>query len=65
MMHAIGIAWTVVAWFFLLSVAAAPFVVLVRKARARGKRLFVDVPNKRLGPPPDRPVQIDHRWDAM
>ena len=64
MMHAIGIAWNVAAIFFLLSAAAAPFVVLVRKARARGKRLFRDEPLKRLrGLHPD--AREDHRWDAM
>ena len=48
MMHAIGIAWNIAAVWFLLSVAAAPFVVLVRKARDRGKRKFRDEPLKRL-----------------
>ena len=50
-------------------VVAVGFIVLViltvRKARARGKRLFVDEPAKRLGPPPAHTPEIDHRWDAM
>lgn len=53
----------------LWELAAASFIVLVilgvRKARARGKRLFVDGPAKRLGPPPAHPPVVDHRWDAM
>lgn len=48
---------------------AATLIVLViltiRKARARGKRLFVDLPAKRLGPPPEQEPYVDHRWDAM
>lgn len=53
----------------LWEIGAATFIVLViltvRKARARGKRLFVDLPAARLGPPPKRPPVVDHRWDAM
>ena len=48
-------------------VVAVGFLVLViltvRKARARGKRLFADEPTARikaLGPD----MRIDHRWDA-
>lgn len=37
---------------------------LIMRARARGKRLFVDLPAKRLGPPRPAP-KVDHRWDAM
>ncbi len=55
-----AVAWIALSWLFLAAV-----VWTVRKARARGKRLFRDLPNQRLGPPPDRPVQIDHRWDAL
>ena len=63
-MRVLGIAWNVAAVFFLLSAAAAPFVVLVRKARARGKRLFRDLPNERLrGLHAD--TRQDHRWDAL
>ena len=62
---AFGLIWDISAWFFIASVVAAPVVVVVRKARARGKRLFVDEPLKRLGPPPVNAPQIDHRWDAM
>ena len=62
---AIGLAWDITVWFFIASVITAPFVALVRKCRARGKRMFVDLPATRLGPPPaDRP-HVDHRWDAM
>lgn len=53
----------------LWEIGAATFIVLViltvRKARARGKRLFRDLPAQRLGPPPARPPVVDHRWDAM
>lgn len=56
----IQIAWELGAVTFLALV-----VLAIRKARARGKRLFVDLPMKRLGPPPDQQPQIDHRWDAL
>jgi hypothetical protein len=64
-MRWLGYAWDAAAWFFLLSVASAPFVALVVKCKARGKRKFVDLPMQRLGPPPTRPHVVDHRWDAM
>ena len=38
-----SVAWITLSWLFLASV-----VWTVRKARARGKRLFVDEPNERL-----------------
>lgn len=56
----IQIAWEIGAVAFLAAV-----VLGIRKARARGKRLFVDLPMERLGPPPSRQPQIDHRWDAL
>lgn len=52
-----------VAW----ELAAATFIVLVilgvRKARARGKRLFVDGPTARIKAK-TADTRIDHRWDA-
>jgi hypothetical protein len=51
-------AWLIPSWLFLALV-----VWTIRKARARGQRLFVDGPNQRLqGLRPD--TRIDHRWDA-
>lgn len=55
-----AVLWELAALAFLALV-----VFTVRKARARGKRLFVDLPNQRLGPPPAHTPEIDHRWDAM
>ena len=51
----------------LWEVAAVSFLVLViltvRKARARGKRLFADEPTARIkGLSAD--TRVDHRWDA-
>ena len=51
----------------LWEVAAVAFLVLVilgiRKARARGKRLFADEPTARIkGLSAD--TRMDHRWDA-
>ena len=47
--------------------AAASFIVLVvltvRKARARGRRLFRDEPMARIDKLAQPPVS-DHRWDA-
>lgn len=37
---------------------------LVMRARARGRRLFRDLPAKRLGPRRHVP-EIDHRWDVV
>lgn len=64
-MRWLGIAWNIAAGWFLVSVIAAPFFLVIRKARARGKRLFVDLPAERLGPPPVHASHVDHRWDAM
>ena len=47
-MRWLGYTWDAVAWFFLLSVAAAPVVAIIRKARARGKRKFRDEPLARV-----------------
>jgi len=59
-----GLAWDAVAIFFLLSVASASLIGLVRKARARGRRLLRDLPMQRLqGMHPD--TRIDHRQDAL
>lgn len=55
-----AVLWELIAVSFLALV-----VLTIRKARARGKRLFVDLPAKRLGPPPAKPPYVDHRWDAM
>ena len=44
-----GIAWNLAALLFLASVASALVIVAVRKVRAR--RLFRDLPNRRLGVP--------------
>lgn len=52
--------WELAVIAFLVSV-----VLTVRKARARSKRLFVDLPAKRLGPRPKTTPYVDHRWDAM
>jgi hypothetical protein len=62
-MRWLGLAWDLAAWFLITSVIAAPLVALVRKCKARGKRLFRDLPAQRLeGLHPD--TRIDHRWDA-
>ncbi len=47
-MRWLGYAWNVVAIFFVLSVASASLIGLVRKARARGRRLFRDEPLARV-----------------
>jgi hypothetical protein len=63
-MRWLGYAWNISAVFFLLSVAAAPFFLLVRKARARGRRKFRDEPLARV-----RALHQDtshlHEMDAM
>lgn len=62
-MRWLGYAWEAATWWFLLSVVSAPGFLLVHAARARGRRLFRDLPNERvdhLAAAPD----IDHRWDA-
>lgn len=54
----IAALWELIAAAFLVLV-----VFTVRKARARGKRLFVDEPTARIkGLSAD--TRIDHRWDA-
>lgn len=54
----IAVLWELIAAAFLVLV-----VFTVRKARARGKRLFVDEPTARIkGLSAD--TRIDHRWDA-
>jgi hypothetical protein len=59
----LGLVWTVAAWYFLASILAAPFFLLIRWARARSKRLFVDGPTKRSKAL--RPVLTDdHYWDS-
>lgn len=55
-----GTLWQLAAIAFLALV-----ILTVHKARARGRRLFKDLPLQRLGPPPEHPQQIDHRWDAL
>lgn len=51
----------------LWEIGAATFIVLViltvRKARARGRRLFRDEPNARIDALAKAP-DLDHRWDA-
>lgn len=44
----IGLAWTLAAWFLILSAFAAPLVALVVKCKARGKRKFRDEPLARV-----------------
>ena len=62
--RAIQIAWTLAAWFLFASILAAPFVALVQRARARGRRLFRDQPNEVLRQlHPD--TRLDHRQDAI
>ena len=59
-----GFIWDLLVWLFLLSIASASLIGLVRKARARGRRLFRDLPMQRLqGLHPD--TRIDHRQDAL
>jgi hypothetical protein len=62
-MRWLGYIWDAGAWFFLLSIVSAGVIQLVRKCKARGRRLFVDEPNAVLRSlHPD--TRIDHRWDA-
>jgi hypothetical protein len=54
----LAVVWEVSAVTFLVLV-----ILTIRKARARGKRLFADEPTARLkGLHPD--TRMDHRWDA-
>ena len=43
-----GLLWTIAAWWLIASVVSAPFFLLIRKARARSQRLFVDEPTARV-----------------
>jgi hypothetical protein len=52
-------------WEFSALAFLGGAVWTIRKARARGKRLFVDEPTRRLGPRPVNQPNVDHRWDAM
>jgi hypothetical protein len=57
--HAANAAWLIPSWLFLAGV-----VWTIRKARARGKRLYATEPYKRAGQ--IRLVTgIDHTKDAM
>jgi hypothetical protein len=51
----------------LWEIAAVTFIVLavltIRKARARGRRLFRDEPNARIDALAKAP-DLDHRWDS-
>lgn len=47
-MRWLGYAWDASAWWLILSVVSAGAIQTVRKARARGKRLFVDEPTARV-----------------
>lgn len=54
----IAVLWEIAAVGFLVLV-----ILTIRKARARGKRLFADEPTARIkGLRAD--TRIDHRWDA-
>lgn len=46
-MRVTQILWEVAALFLIASVISAAVIVAVRKAKARGKRLFVDGPEAR------------------
>jgi hypothetical protein len=61
--NAIGLAWTIAAWWFIASVFAAPVFLAIRKARARGKRLFADEPTARVRALKSNTTN-DHIWDA-
>lgn len=53
-------------WFGMIAALVGWFAVtVVRAAKARSRRLFVDLPNKRIGPRRESANVIDHRWDAM
>lgn len=62
-MRWLGYAWTFAAWWFLASVAAAPVFLLVRRLRARSKRLFVDQPTARVRAL-HQDTTNDHIYDA-
>lgn len=58
----IGLAWTLAAWFLIVSAFAAPLVALVVKCKARGKRKFATEPTERV-----RALHAvaDHTQDAL
>ena len=59
-----GLIWDICVWLFLASFVLAPFVALVQRDRARGRRLFRDQPNEVLRQlHPD--TRLDHRQDAI
>jgi hypothetical protein len=63
-MRWLGYAWDAAAWFFLLSVASAGLIQLVRKCRARGRRKFRDEPLARvLALRPN--ANHEHEMDAL
>lgn len=47
-MRWIGYFWTAAAWWFIASVVSAPVFLVIRKARARSKRLFATEPTERV-----------------
>jgi hypothetical protein len=62
-MRWLGYAWNIAAVWFLLSVISSPFFLTVRKARARGKRLFATEPAARVDAL-KHDHSHDHIWDA-
>lgn len=61
-MRWVGYFWTAAAWWFLTSVVSAPLFLLVRRLRARSKRLFVTGPTERVKA---LHVVADHSQDAI
>lgn len=61
-MRWLGYAWTFASWYFLASVVSAPIFLLVRRLRARSKRLFVTGPTERVKA---LHVVADHSQDAI
>ena len=55
--------WIAVVWELVAASFLALVVLTVRKARARGRRLFRDEPNARIAALSKAP-DLDHRWDA-
>lgn len=51
--------------FVVLPLALVGIPSIVMRCKARSQRLFVDLPNKRIGPPRPPSIVIDHRWDGM
>lgn len=62
-MRWLGYAWDAAAWFFILSVVSAGVIRLIRKARARGKRLFADEPTARVRAL-HQVIGDQHYWDS-